>query len=69
MKRNYYQKWILTAVLIIASIAFFGYRQHLNTRNEDVPCSEMCKEKDERKTQSEMPIWESLSRQLIALNQ
>ncbi len=68
MKTKSYLKWILLGLLLLSSVAFYSYNRKSNTRNENILCSERCKEVEDKKTQSDMPIWETLSRHLIALN-
>jgi hypothetical protein len=71
MKTKSYLRWILLGLVIMSSVALYSYVRKSNTRNERILCSERCKEIKEiedKKTQSDMPIWETLSRHLIALN-
>jgi hypothetical protein len=68
MKTKSYLRWILLGLVIMSSVALYSYARKSNSRNDKILCSERCKEIEDKKIQSDMPIWETLSRHLIALN-
>ncbi len=67
MARRRMAGWIFASLLIISTLAFFGYRNIAIGDTGKEVCTTGTKEKTEQKVKTAMPMWESLSRHLITI--
>jgi hypothetical protein len=64
MSTKTYRKWILAISLALGIAGIFGYKSIIVQQEQSV-CKEQIKEGQDKKAESSVPIWESLSSHLI----